>query len=403
MKTTTYFNTFIQVSDFCGLRSLEGISGTSKSTLERASKMWSAQQIEEFNRLLSEVVCNDDLRLEVELDQAVDASTCLVDSTCVEANTHFPVDWVLLRDVARTLLQAITLIRRAGLKHRMPASPEELSREMNRLCIEMTHARRKKDAAKTRKSLLRRMKGLIHRIAERARSHKDLLDREYTQTPYSQAQAERIVKRMKEKLEQVPLVIKQAHERIIGQRQVANEDKILSVYEPDIHVVVRGKAGKEVEFGNKFFLCESLEGFILDYHLYRDRVPGDPACLLESLERQQEFCIESPIRTVAGDRGFDTKAVAKYLEESNISNAICPRNLKALKEQMKDPDFVKLQKRRGSTEARIAIVNNHGGRRLRAKGYEHRAISMGWAVLSHNLWWIARKVREKPKELAEAA
>ncbi|MCC5022703.1 MAG: hypothetical protein J6386_07860 [Candidatus Synoicihabitans palmerolidicus] len=28
--------------------------------------------------------------------------TCLVDSTCLQANIHFPVDWVLFRDVSRT-------------------------------------------------------------------------------------------------------------------------------------------------------------------------------------------------------------------------------------------------------------------------------------------------------------
>jgi hypothetical protein len=31
---------------------------------------------------------------------------------------------------------------------------------------------------------------------------------------------------------------------------VANDEKILSLFEPDIQVIVRGKAGAEVEFGN---------------------------------------------------------------------------------------------------------------------------------------------------------
>ncbi len=42
-------------------------------------------------------------------------------------------------------------------------------------------------------------------------------------------------------LEQIPQVMKQAHE-IIGGRQVKNEEKILSAYEPEIDVIVRGKA-----------------------------------------------------------------------------------------------------------------------------------------------------------------
>jgi hypothetical protein len=41
------------------------------------------------------------------------------DTTCVKANIHFPVDWVLFRDATRTLIKAIQLIRSHGLRHRI--------------------------------------------------------------------------------------------------------------------------------------------------------------------------------------------------------------------------------------------------------------------------------------------
>jgi hypothetical protein len=41
---------------------------------------------------------------------------------------------------------------------------------------------------------------------------------------------------------------------------VPNEDKILSLYEADVHVIVRNKAGVEVEFGNTLFLAENPQG-----------------------------------------------------------------------------------------------------------------------------------------------
>ncbi|MCC5024831.1 MAG: hypothetical protein J6386_19465 [Candidatus Synoicihabitans palmerolidicus] len=49
--------------------------------------------------------------------------TCPVDSTCLQANIHFPVDWVLFRDVSRTPLKAVKLLRAAGLRGRMPNEP----------------------------------------------------------------------------------------------------------------------------------------------------------------------------------------------------------------------------------------------------------------------------------------
>jgi len=65
------------------------------------------------------------------------------DTTCVKANIHFPVDWVLFRDAARTMMKAIQLIRNQGLLHRI-GDPQSFLTEMNKLCIEMTHTRKKK-------------------------------------------------------------------------------------------------------------------------------------------------------------------------------------------------------------------------------------------------------------------
>ena len=80
------------LAQFCGIRDLEGIKWSSKSTLDRASKFFSEQQLASLNRLLVEVCGNSDLCDDVGLEQAVDVSVCLVDSTCLEANIHYPVD-----------------------------------------------------------------------------------------------------------------------------------------------------------------------------------------------------------------------------------------------------------------------------------------------------------------------
>ena len=60
-------------------------------------------------------------------------------------------------------------------------------------------------------------------------------------------QKEFISERLKDLLALESRIIKQAHERIIGGRKVKNKDKILSIYDLDIEVLKRGKAGKEVE------------------------------------------------------------------------------------------------------------------------------------------------------------
>ena len=54
----------------------------------------------------------------------------------------------------------------------------------------------------------------------------------------------------------MPAAIAQAHERIIGERVVPNDDKILSLYQPHAQVYVRGKAGADVEFGLQLLISE---------------------------------------------------------------------------------------------------------------------------------------------------
>jgi len=113
-------------SDFCGCRSLDGIRWTSKSTLHRASTFYSDEQLREFNTLLVQTLGGQFNESPLSLETAQDMSVCLIDSTCLEANIHFPVDWILLRDVSLTLLKAVTLIRKEGLLCRMPDGPEKL-------------------------------------------------------------------------------------------------------------------------------------------------------------------------------------------------------------------------------------------------------------------------------------
>src|ERR1017187_5323753 len=89
-------------------------------------------------------------------------------------------------------------------------------------------------------------------------------------------------------VEKLPEAIRQAHERIIGERQVENDEKILSLYEGHASVYVRGKAGAEVEFGSQLLLGESQSGMIVDWELVGGKPQADTKMLRRSLERMKE-------------------------------------------------------------------------------------------------------------------
>ena len=319
------------------------------------------------------------------------------DTTCVKANIHFPVDWVLLRDGTRTLIKAIMLIRAKGIKHRM-GDPEKFLRDMNKLCIEMTHVRKKPNAKKMRKGIFRRMKRLMKLIETHAMNYHRELEARWTETDWSELEAQVVLDRIKNILDQLPQAIHQAHERIIGERRVSNKDKILSFYEPAIHVLVRGKAGAEVEFGNALYLAEQSDGLIIDWSFIEEQPPGDNKLTPASIERiTKEY--ETP-GSYTGDRGFDSPANRIDLEALDIVNAICPRSVPLLVEKLEDDEFRRLQQRRGGTEARIGIFKNaYLGTPLRSKGFKNRRVRIEWCILAHNLWKLARMAAQRREEL----
>jgi hypothetical protein len=271
----------------------------------------------------------------------------------------------------------------------------------------MTHTRRKKNGKKERKRVLREMKRIVTVVRAHAQRYRALLDENWQATDWTRSQAEQVLKRIDSVLEALPAAVKQAHERIIGERQVANDEKLLSLFEPHIHVIVRGKAGQEVEFGNLLVLGEQIDGLIMDWELFKDDVPADVRLVRPSVERA-ESGLEVTIKGLVTDRGFDNKANVKWLEGRGTFAGLCPRDPRALREATKDERFAQAQRPRAQTEARVAIFKNEFlGRPMRAEGFENRALQVAWGVLTHDLWVLANKLREQRKireqKLREAA
>ena len=378
---------------FCLVDALDQVRVPSKSEVQRFAHWLPAEQMREvINGLLKGAV---EQPRKLGLREALDLEAYFLDSTCLKANIHFPTDWVLLRDGVRTLMKATLLIRQAGLRGRM-APPEAFLRRMNRLSLEMTQQARRAGRKKGRKRVLRQMKKLVRVVRAHARRHRELLDQQWEQTDWTRAQAEQILRRLDRVLELLPQAQQQAHERIIGERPVANADKILSLYDADVQVIVRGKAGAEVEFGNTVLCGENRQGVILDYAIFRESAPADSQTLFGSLVRVYEgtgHCVEA----VATDRGFASAANSRALKESGPFDALCPRAPAELRRRMKGQKFARLQRRRAQTEARIGILK-HGflGSPMRAKGFAHRELALAWGVLTHNVWMLA-KIR-KPQQ-----
>jgi hypothetical protein len=380
---------------FCGIGEIDRVQVPGKSRLQTYSTWLAPEAMRAVLDELLRSAGSEPGAARMGLEARIELNLVLLDSTCLKANIHFPTDWVLLRDAVRTLMKATVLIRGRGICARME-SPGSFLARMNKCCMAMAAAGRKPGSKKKKKALLRQMKALAKTIAAHARRHRAALDERWAQTGWSRGQTQQILRRIDGILGQLPAAINQAHERIIGERPVASAEKILSLYEKDLHVIVRGKAGAEVEFGNTLLLGENLDGIIVDHALLRDTSPGDTRLLGESLARIDALRI-GPVQGISTDRGFASRANSRLLGEKDIFDATCPRDpAKLTRRHRDDALFAACQRRRAQTEARVGILkNNFLSGQPRARGYGRRAAAVDWAVLAHNLRVIARLPQAK--------
>ena len=107
------------------------------------------------------------------------------------------------------------------------------------------------------------------------------------------------------------------------------------------------------------------------------------------------------LKNAWSDRGIHSNANEKHLKKYGIRSGLCPRDVTELSTRLEnEPGMREGLKRRAGTEARVSIIiRDFMGKPPRAKGFEHRQMMVGWAVLSHNLWILARL--DAPEEIED--
>lgn len=179
---------------FLGTADIERVKSPSKSTVHRLGEQVSEATLRRLNEhLIAAAIAPVTLSAEgvsqpAGLEPPADADKIYFDATCAKAPIHLPTDWVLLRDAVRTLMKATVLIRRTGLKVRMPQEPLAFLSDINALCMQMAAQRRRPQSKKNRKATLRLMKKLTAKVAAHARAHRDLLVGRRSETTLSEKQ-----------------------------------------------------------------------------------------------------------------------------------------------------------------------------------------------------------------------
>lgn len=384
---------------FCGIYTVGGFI-PSKSKINTLENSISSELLKEVNAtFVREILLNNEKSVKLGLQGAFNIEELYGDTTCIKANIHFPVDWVLFRDMIRTTMLKLNMIRNAGIKSRMPQDPNEYLSDINNLCIEMHGNYNTIGAVKKRKKTFRKMKILLNVAMGHVERHLKLFERQWMDFGFSGTKATNIINCLTNILNRKEEIIKIAHKRIISEKIVKREDKILSIYEDEVHIIKRNKHSIKSEFGNTMQVIEQQEGFIVDYDLLENYSPGDQKLGIAGLENiKKNYGLEG-VKAFTGDRGYYSLEVLlnlKRLNEEkgvNITSGITPKNINDLKEQLQDPEFKSRQKRRANTEAKIAHIKWTTKNPMLQKGIRNRQVHLGLSVLTRNIFKLAGIIR----------
>ena len=322
----------------------------------------------------------------------IDGNHLRLDTTAVETNIHYPTDSSLLWDVYRVLGRAIDQARE--LAPGAVGSGRLQTRRAKRLQQGIARASAaKRHGAKRLQPAYRRLIRMVEDVSAWAHSVRDALA---TGKHFTDAIAVvvggGIVEEIDRVLELAPRVVDQARRRVLQGEPVPNEEKLFSIFECHTELLVRGKAGKAVEFGHMIQIQQVAAKFITDYEVFRKR-PLESRLLDAALESHKGLFGAYP-DALAADKGYyESMSALGALEHKVAVVSIAKKGSRTPAETARehDPLFRHAQRFRAGVEGTISFLK----RVLRLarcfnKGWEHFVATVGQVIFAHNLLILAR-------------
>ncbi len=310
-------------------------------------------------------------------EEKLDGEKLRVDSTVYEMNVHYPTDSSLLWDSYRTLARLLK------------AQKEELN------AVGMVHRYHAKKIKQLAYMIARNGKSTSRRTQQKVKSaYRTLLERVRWIVGVSREAVRRLTGSfwgetavLEHYLPIVEKIIDQTEKRVFEGVILPAGEKIYSLFEAHTELLIRGKAGKVVEFGHKIVVAQCGEKFITHYDVLPKR-KEDKDLLDDTLQAHQNLFGTLP-RLLAADRGFyrDREQLQDLAREIEIvSMAKKGRRTPAEKLRESTVDFAEGQRFRAGSEGSISVLKRaYKLQKCLFKGFKNFAASVGCAVFCHNL------------------
>jgi IS5 family transposase len=353
---------------FCGFGIAD--SSPSRSTLQRNIKAITPETLER----ISQIVTGDAIDERIE-----DAKSARVDSSVVNAAIHEPSDSSLLYDSVRVLVR---LLKRAAQRTNVKFKNQR--RRAKKRALEIQNARSEDERLPLYRDLLD--------VAEAA-ANDALGALESMYDVHGQgAQGEEIdglVRELQYYVAVTRRVIDQARRRVLQGERVPAQEKIVSIFEPHVDIIVKDR--RETLYGHKVFFSAGKSGLVFDVVIARGN-PADSSMASPMMKRHVELYGKAP-KQVAFDGGFASRENLEQIKKLGVRDVVFTKS-KGLEigEMAKSPRiFRALRRFRAGIESTISFLKRSFGLdRCDWRTFQSFKAYVWGSVLAANLLTIAR-------------
>jgi len=313
-----------------------------------------------------------------------------IDGTVVATNIHHPTDSTLLGDGVRVLSR---VLRRA--KQVVPAGialGREAFRDRTRSAttqvkrIMQAVRQRGEQAEVTRQGAYRQLVRITTALVAQAEQVGAALRGQPTRA------AGRLATTLDHLLPRIRRVIGQTTRRVLHGEAVPAQDKLVSLFEPHTAIIRKDKLPGHTSFGRMVWLDE-VDGGIISRYGVLDGNPPEEEQLRPSLDHHLAL-FQRPPALLAGDRGTFSAAGERYATAQGVARVVLPKpgaKSAARVAYERQPWFRRGRKWRAGIEGRISVLKRrYRLARCRYRGDAGMARWVGWGVIAHDLWAIAR-------------
>jgi len=315
-----------------------------------------------------------------------------IDTTAVESDVHFPMDSTLLLDCVRVLSRIVRKIKKSdpGLVGKWRAR----LKNAKRLTQKLLRGGKKMHTA-TRKCLYKNLIQATERTMSKAQEVRARIERGEGRVLDLAREWERqgLALELAHYLPLAEQCVDQARERVLNGNAVPNEKKLFSIFEPHTELLIRGKAGKEIEFGHMIELNQIEGGLITGYATHAKR-PAEPPLLERAVEKHKLIFGQVP-EVSAGDKGFYAKQTVENVEKMGVEKVCVPKKGRRNEDEERREKsfwFKAAQAFRAGIEGTVSVLKRAFGLwRCMREGFARFESWVATGVLAHNLVLLARR------------